>query len=118
MNRGIECDVELKVRNDKPHRLSEIWQLDKEKKIVVVLGLEGIVQFNAVGLAIWLRLDGRHTIEQIIEELTKIYPDQERNRLETDVMSFINHLVANHLVILNWHPLMSRRLPERLEGIS
>ncbi len=101
----LDREVSLGVWNSKPSRLSEIWKLERETNTVAALGLEGVVQLNAMGSAIWLRLDGEHTIGCIVEELVRVYPHQDRSRIELDVMSFINHLVANRLVILDWCPL-------------
>ena len=122
-NRVGNCDPKeaggglgLDVWNSKPRRLIEIWKLDRKTKTVVALGLEGVVQLNAVGSALWLRLDGEHTIRCIVDELVRAYPSQDQSRIKIDVMSFINYLIANHLVILNWHPLSSGGLPERLES--
>ena len=111
-NEGGGCEpkedgkgVKLEVWDSKPRRLSEIWKFDRETNAVVALGLEGVVHLNAVGSAVWLRIDGEHTIGGIVEEFVRAYPDQDRGRIEIDVMSFIDHLVANSLAILDYHPL-------------
>jgi len=98
----------LQVLKNTPHRLSEIWKLDHETSTVVVLGPDGIVKLNQLGSAIWLRLDGEHTITSIIGELTIAYPSQEQVQIEKDVVEFINNLVVNNLVILRWNPLYKK----------
>jgi len=107
---------ELEIGSRRPRRLSEIWKLDRETNMVVALGLNGTVQLNAVGSAIWLLLDGEHTIEYIIEKLAGAYPDQDQGQLRKDLISFISYLSASGLVILDWRPLYGEGSKELLES--
>lgn len=59
---------EMNIWKYKPRRISEIWKLEQETNTVVVLGLKGVAQLNAMGSAIWLQLDGMHTIGNIIQK--------------------------------------------------
>lgn len=101
--------TDLNVWNNRPRRVSEIWKLDRKTNTVIALGLEGIVQLNALGSAIWLQLDGKHTISDIVEKLVQAYPERDQNRIKVDIISFIENLAANRLVVLDWHPLQGER---------
>ncbi len=96
---------EPSVRKSRPRRISEIWKLDRESHTVIAMGFEGLMQLNALGSAIWLKLDGNHTLENIIEELMNAYPNQDKPQLEADIFSFIQCLIANHLIVQDWHSL-------------
>lgn len=112
----LDGRVDSEVWNSKPRRLSEIWKIDRETSTVYALGLLGVVQLNGVGSAIWLRLDGEHTIASIAQGLIAAYPSEDQSQIEIDITSFINHLIADSLITLDWRPLYSRVSPECLEG--
>lgn len=88
-----------------PRRLSEIWKLDRATGRVVALGLDGTASLNRVGSSVWMRLDGRHAIEGIVDELVEAYGEQHRQRIRDDVRAFISELVAQRLVVLDFSPL-------------
>ncbi len=89
----------------RPRRVSEIWKLDRATKNVVSLGITGIIQLNSLGSAIWIQLDGQNSIDSIVNRLTDSYPDRDPGEITRDVTEFIQYLVDNRLVILNWRPL-------------
>jgi hypothetical protein len=72
------------------------------------------VQFNALGSAIWLQLDGEHTVDWIVQEVAKFYPNVNLNQITIDTIWFINYLVAHRLVVLDWEPLRSKFLQGEL----
>jgi hypothetical protein len=98
-------EVESRIWDEKPRRLSEVWKLEREPGTVVVLGLEGVVSLSAMGSAIWLMLDGEHTVGTVVEALAKAYPSVDERRIQADVVSFINDMVVGRLVTLDWCPL-------------
>lgn len=102
---NLKLKSQSDILNKKPRRHSEIWKFDNISKKVHAIGPEGVVQFNAIGSAIWIKLDGRHTIASIIEELLSAYPDQDQNQIQNDIISFISYLVNHYLIILDWQPL-------------
>jgi hypothetical protein len=55
------------------------------------------VPVNAEGAAIWNMCDGAHTVDRMVDHLAEIY-DQERNRIDQDVRSFLGELIRLGLV--------------------
>jgi coenzyme PQQ biosynthesis protein PqqD len=95
----------VSVWGKKPRRTTEIWKLERATNAVAVLGPEGLVRLNALGSAIWVRLDGTRALGELVAELATAYPELPRSRLELDVLAFFEYLVANRLAIPEWDPL-------------
>jgi hypothetical protein len=56
-----------------------------------------VVITNAVGLAVWKRLDGRRTLEEIVIEVTGLFEDVPSSILE-DMTAFVTQLSAEGFV--------------------
>ena len=50
------------------------------------------VGVNPVGVAIWKRLDGKHTLDQIAREIRETFTDPTE-KVEEDVAAFLQQLV-------------------------
>ncbi len=55
---------------------------------------------NAVGVQVWKQLDGSHTLEEVVSGLHSQYPDVERTTIEADVLSLLQSLLDNELVVV------------------
>lgn len=53
---------------------------------------------NDTGRAIWDKLDGRRTLEEIIAELTDEY-QATRDEIETDVLGLVQELVRRRILV-------------------
>ena len=57
-------------------------------------------QCNEVGALIWKAFDNRATVEELVEHLAEIYPEEERGFLAEEVASFMASLEQARLVRL------------------
>lgn len=55
------------------------------------------VGINPVGVVMWKLMDGRHTLEQIAEELTENFADVPENAMD-DLNTFVNNLAEKGFV--------------------
>lgn len=53
---------------------------------------ERALRLNGPSLEIVMRCDGRHTVQQIISELQKIYSKAEPERVEKDILGYLTLL--------------------------
>ena len=56
-----------------------------------------LLLLNDIGAAVWLLLDGRRNVSQIVELITETLP-AETDRVEQDVVSFLSTLQSHGLV--------------------
>jgi hypothetical protein len=63
-----------------------------------VLNLNGLITLNAVARSVWLRLDGRHSVDALAEVITSEF-DVSPERALADVAEFINDLRRLELVV-------------------
>jgi len=65
----------------------------------VLLKLEDGYYFevNEVGLDIWERCDGQHSVEKIMNQLSKKY-GVSKNKISNDALDFINELSKRKLI--------------------
>jgi pyrroloquinoline quinone biosynthesis protein D len=61
----------------------------------VLLMPERALRLNGPSLEIIERCDGRHTVEQIIVELQKIYAKAQPKKVEEDILGYLARLQAD-----------------------
>jgi pyrroloquinoline quinone biosynthesis protein D len=61
----------------------------------VLLMPERALRLNGPSLEIIERCDGRHTVEQIIAELQKIYSKAKPQKVEEDILGYLTRLQAD-----------------------
>lgn len=72
-----------------------------ENEAVIVVPKEGLVRIlNEVGSRIWQLLDGKNSIEDIINILSPEF-NVPREGLEKDTLDFIRELKEKEMIILN-----------------
>lgn len=90
----------------KPHKKLEIWKYSgNEKYPLKIVATKGILKFNKTASLIWLLIDGKHTVKDIVAELQVQFPDQNQKEVEKDVIDFCQKLDNIDLIVLNWTPL-------------
>jgi coenzyme PQQ biosynthesis protein PqqD len=58
----------------------------------VLLMPERALRLNGPSLEIVQRCDGTHTVQQIITELQKLYPQADPKKVETDILGYLQLL--------------------------
>ena len=88
------------VKTSVPVRNPEIIAKTAEDEAVLVMPQKGQVKvFNEVGAVIWELIDGKRTIEIIIEEIVSQF-DVDPFTAESDVLNFISELYKREIVFL------------------
>ena len=88
------------VKTSIPVRNPEIIGKLAEDEAVLVMPQKGQVKVvNEVGAVIWELIDGKRTIERIIEEIVSQF-DVDYVTAETDVFNFISELNEREMVFL------------------
>ena len=62
-----------------------------------VADVESIFNLNETGAAIWDKIDGKKTLQEIIREIEEEY-EAEGQQLETDAVEFVNEMMAAKLI--------------------
>lgn len=70
-------------------RLAPGCRLGESNQQRVLLMPERALRLNGPSLEIVQRCDGKHTVEQIIAELQKIYSKAEPKKVETDILGYL-----------------------------
>ena len=71
---------------------------------VIVIPQEGVVTvLNETGAGIWQLLDGRNTVEDIINIISSEF-DVSRDQAEKDTLDFIEELIEKDMVVLKDGP--------------
>lgn len=88
------------VKTSVPIRNPEIIAKLAEDEAVLVMPQKGQVKvFNEVGAVIWELIDGKRTIENIIEEIISQF-DVDRVTAESDVLNFTSELYNRDIIAL------------------
>lgn len=59
---------------------------------------EGAIRLQGPGRAILEHCDGRHTVQQIVEEMQKTYTTAEPGRIQQEVTTFLEQLHKKRIV--------------------
>jgi hypothetical protein len=60
---------------------------------------EAIFTLNATAQAIWKRMDGKHTVKEVIDDLAGEYTGTDRKVLTEDVQGLIRELYTRKMLI-------------------
>jgi pyrroloquinoline quinone biosynthesis protein D len=71
---------------------SEILIYDERNKLVHIL--------NATARRMWQLCDGTHGVEEIVEEVRRLFPQVSAEQIETDVGRALEDLAAKELVVM------------------
>ncbi len=86
-----------------PCRINECFYQGDD--MVEMRNQKGVFRLKGIGAAIWQMLDGKHTIEMIIDELCSMLNINEKNKIYDKLMHLLFLLEEKSLVIIDWDPL-------------
>ncbi len=88
-----------------PRRHAQVAARVMGDQALVVLADSGEVNvFNPVGTRIWELIDGKHSLQEIVDAIVSEY-EVERNQATEDVVEFVGELVKANAVTLEDRPL-------------
>jgi pyrroloquinoline quinone biosynthesis protein D len=73
-------------------RLAPGCRLGENNNQRVLLMPERALRLNGPSLEIVQRCDATHTVQQIITELQELYPQADPNKVETDILGYLQLL--------------------------
>jgi pyrroloquinoline quinone biosynthesis protein D len=73
-------------------RLAPGCRLGENNNQCVLLMPERALRLNGPSLEIVQRCDATHTVQQIITELQKLYPQADPKKVETDILGYLQLL--------------------------
>jgi len=106
MNNSLEEKYD-DIKNCVPYRNLACWGTSVEDSFeyVKIFSVTHMVKLNKLGGIIWLCIDGRTKISDIIIKIKNLYADVAPSVIENDVISFLKELQKYDMIILNWNPL-------------
>jgi len=87
------------VEEYKPCRVIEIY-FDKDEEIEI-----GSLRLKGFGRDIWLMLDGRHTIGNIVDSLCLKLETANRSTIKSELLIVLRTLIAKKMIVADWDPL-------------
>jgi hypothetical protein len=84
-----------------PVRLTHTWRRQGDKVVLFSDAHFNLVrlEFNRIGGRVWELVDGRRTVENIIDRVHAAYPASPRSDIESSVIPFLDELRAEWLVM-------------------
>lgn len=82
-----------------------VFRIVDDEPIIVPLSAgvgdmeDALFTLNETGHAIWDKLDGKRSLEQLVDVLTMDFEDVTREEVEEDVLGFIGELLRRGLLI-------------------
>lgn len=95
----------------KPMRYIDLWkdEVEIQENPVTAVGIAGRFKLDRISSSVWRLLDGRHTVNEIIDIILTEYPEASRERIEKDVITLLTRFEKDDLVILDYDPLYPNR---------
>lgn len=86
---------------DKPVFRNErmLWKMIEGNAILIDQDEGELMRLSEVGTEIWNSIDGKRTIDQIIEHICNIF-EVNRNVAKRDTLRFIKKLIREEIVII------------------
>lgn len=73
-------------------------EVTEHELMLLEINTNEMYRSNSIGAFIWERLDGRHRVEEIVEDLMEACIDAQRETVEHDVLEFIQGLKEKGLI--------------------
>ena len=74
------------------------WRVIEGEAMILSLDTKAFRGLNAVGSRVWELIDGRNSVDEIVEAITREF-DVTRERAATDISAFMQQLLDKGLVI-------------------
>ena len=103
-----------KIENYTPCRVTEIYYIAED--YIEVVGTSGVIVLKGVLMDLWYKLDGLHTIGEIVNDLCMKFLIVDRSAIINELFIILKKLQRNNLVIINWDPLYKFELKQDLDG--
>lgn len=81
---------------------------------VKVVTFNNIIKLDSAGMVFWLHADGKHSIREIIDILSKRFPNSTEENLKKGVLTLTRSLQERGVLIANWDPILKEELPQEV----
>jgi len=98
-----------------PCRKNEYYfDLGGEVEIASEMG-NATLRMKGIGRNIWLMLDGKHTINAIVDQLCIELAISDKKAIKSELISILRMLIKKSAIVANWNPLYKLQLNQELE---
>ena len=73
------------------------WRVIEQEAVLINPEEAEVMRLNPVGTEIWQRLDGKRTVNELIEHLHQFF-DVEKEQLQRDVLRFLTQLTRREMI--------------------
>lgn len=82
-----------------PYKLCDIWKRNKDTdKILAVSNTGEVFEFNETASQIWKIIDGKRSVEEIIQECKILFKSESEERIRRDLLNLLKDLKENDLI--------------------
>lgn len=99
-----------------PQRATDIWYQDKVTGNVFVMRHSLQWQLNETASFLWLLLNDGRSVETIVGELCKKYPDDDSQEIEFMTVEFLLHASSHGLIDFSPEPCIEKPKEETKKG--
>jgi len=100
------------IDNYTPSRISECYK-DKDG-IIEITNMTGVFRLSGIGRKIWLMLDGKHTIRDIVDTICVETELKDKQLVKNEVIKLLYNLRKRKAIIVNWDPLYKFEISQEL----
>lgn len=93
-----------------PCRTTELYRIDGE--FITIMSVHGEITLTGAKCKIWILSDGKHTIQEITNQVLGFYGNQKSNIVRAEVIDTLLFLQERSLVVTNWDPLYKQELQQ------
>lgn len=102
----------MSIEKYTPCRMHECF-LDQNNEICIANN-NNTVCLKGIGRTIWHMLDGKHTIEYIVDKVCQELGVADRKLIQEELITILKMLSNRKLIVVNWDPIYKYELSQDL----
>lgn len=75
------------------------WDVSEDRAVVLDAGGTTLITLNPVGTLLWQMLEAPRAAQDLVDELSREFPDVPRSQIRDDVTAFLDDLVRERLLV-------------------
>lgn len=90
------------ILNKVPSKYMNLWYQAGEHDYRIMTITDGVVKVNDMGAYIWSLIDGKKSVQEMIQLISSQFDTAYYNRIANDVCNFIEQFIKMEVVTLDW----------------
>ncbi len=89
----------------RPIIVNEFWKYDEsdDDPVSIYIGPgKDLLRLNSAASSVWLRLDGKHTVKDIIDAVAEEFEIDDREKVKDDILLLLETMEEEGLVCCDW----------------